>query len=64
MTDRHTALLKVVNDLFLSLSKGNTSVLALLDVSSAFGTIDHPIIACRLYIEFGFTEAVLQWFSS
>ena len=31
-----TALLKVVNDLFLSLNKGNISVLALLDLSSAF----------------------------
>ena len=31
-----TALLKVVNDLVLSLNKGNISVLALLDVSSAF----------------------------
>ena len=34
-----TALLKVVNDLFLSLNKGNISVLALLDFSSAFDTI-------------------------
>ena len=39
-----TALLKVVNDLFLSLNKGNISVLALLDFSSAFDTIDHPLI--------------------
>ena len=31
-----TALLKVVNDLFLSLNKGNISILALLDFSSAF----------------------------
>ena len=31
-----TALLKVVNDLFLFLNKGNISVLALLDFSSAF----------------------------
>ena len=31
-----TALLKVVNDLLLSLNKGNISVLALLDFSSAF----------------------------
>ena len=31
-----TALLKIVNDLFLSLDKGNISVLALLDFSSAF----------------------------
>ena len=39
-----TALLKVVNDLFLSLNKGNISVLALVDFSSAFDTIDHPIL--------------------
>ena len=42
-----TALLKVVNDLFLSLDKGNISVLALLDFSSAFDTIDHPILVHR-----------------
>ena len=35
------ALLKVVYDMFLSLSKGNISVHALLDFSSAFDTIDH-----------------------
>ena len=58
------ALLKVVNDLFLSLSKGNISVLALLDFSSAFDTIDHPILVCRLHTDFRFTDAVLQWFSS
>ena len=59
-----TALLKVVNDLFLSLDKGSISVLALLDFSSAFDTIDHPILVHRLHTDFGFTYAVLQWFSS
>ena len=59
-----TALLKVVNDLFLSLSKVNISVLALLDFSSAFDTIDHPIVVHRLHTDFGFTVTVLQWFSS
>ena len=59
-----TALLKVVNDLFLSFSKGNISVLALLDISSAFDTIDNPIHVHRLHTDFGFTDAVLQWFSS
>ena len=44
-----TALLKVVNDLFLSLNKGNISVLALLDFSSAFDTIDHSILV-HVYI--------------
>ena len=59
-----TALLKVVDDLFLSLSKGNISVLALLDFSSAFDTIDHPILVHRLHADFGFTDSVHQWFSS
>ena len=59
-----TALLKVVNDLFLSLCKGNISVLALLDFSSAFDTIDHPILVHRLHTDFGFIDTVLQWFSS
>ena len=58
------ALLKVVNDLFLSLDKGNISVLALPDFSSEFDTIDHPILVHRLHTDFGFTDTVLQWFSS
>ena len=58
-----TALLKVVNDLFLSLEKGNISVLALLDFSSEFDTIDHTILVHRLYADFRFTDNVLQWFS-
>ena len=58
-----TALLKVVNDLFLSLNKGNISVLALLDFSSAFDTIDHTILVHCLHTDFGFTDTVLQWFS-
>ena len=40
------------------------SVLALLDFSSAFDTIDHPILVHRLHTDFGFTDTVLQWFSS
>ena len=58
------ALLKVVNDLFLSPSKGNISVLALLDFSSALETIDHPILIHRLHADIGFTDTVLQWSSS
>ena len=56
--------LKVVNDLFLSLNKGNISVLALFDFSSAFDTIDHPILVHRLHTDFGFIDTVLQWSSS
>ena len=59
-----TALLKVVNDLFLSRNKGNISVLALLDFSSAFDTFDNTILVHRLHTDFGFTDTVFQWFSS
>ena len=55
-----TALLKIVSDLFLSVCKGNISVLALLDFSSAFHTIDHPMLVHRLHSDFGLTDTVLQ----
>ena len=57
-----TALLKVVDDMFLSVNKVNMSALALLDFSSAFDTIDHPILVHRLDTDLGFTDTVLQWF--
>ena len=52
-----------MNDLFLSLNKGNISVLALLDFSSAFDTIDFSILVHRLHADIGFTDTVFQWFS-
>ena len=36
----------------------------MLDFSSAFDTIDHPILVHHLHTCFGFTDTVLQWFSS
>ena len=59
-----TALLNVANGPFLSLNKGNTSVLALHETSSAFDTIDHSNHVHRLHIDLGFTDTVLQWYSS
>ena len=59
-----TDLLKVVNNLFLSLNRGNISVQALLEYFSAFDTIDHSILVHRLHTDFGFTATVLQWSSS
>ena len=57
-----TALLKVVDDQFLSLNKGNISVLALLDFSSALDTIDHPILVHRLHTDIGFTDTSFNGF--
>ena len=36
----------------------------MLDFSSAFDTIDHPILVHCLHTDFGFTDTVLQWSSS
>ena len=36
----------------------------MLDFSSAFDTIYHPILVHRLHTNLGFTDTVLQWFSS
>ena len=59
-----TALLKIVNDLLLSLDDGNISLLASLDLSAAFDTIDHDILLHRLHHDFGLSGIVLDWFSS
>ena len=39
-------------------------ILALLDFCSAFDTIDDSILLHRLHADYGFTDNVLQWFSS
>ena len=43
-----TVLIKVVNDIILALDSGNVTLLSLLDLSSAFDTVDHEILLKRL----------------
>ena len=58
-----TALLKIKNDIDLSLSQGKPSTLVLLDLSAAFDTIDHGMLLNRLSSWFGVGSKVLSWFS-
>ena len=57
-----TALVKVVNDLRINADSKKLSVLALLDLSAAFDTVDHNILIDRLENWVGLTGPVLNWF--
>lgn len=59
-----TALLKITSDILKSIDSGDVSVLALLDLSAAFDTIDHKILLKRLNITFGISDRVLNWVES
>ena len=59
-----TALLKLVNDLLCSADEGKVSVLALLDLSSTFDTIDHEVLLKRQNDTYGTEGTVLNWFHS
>lgn len=53
-----------MNDLLVSIDNGEAAVLALLDQSAAFDTIDHSILLNRLNACFGISGSVLSWFAS
>ena len=59
-----TALLSTKNDIHLSLSQGEATALVLLDLSSAFDTIDHSTLLSCLLDWFGVGGSTLKWFSS
>lgn len=59
-----TALLKIMNDLFLTVDSGGSAALVLLDLTAAFDTIDHRILMHRLEHYVGITGTALQWFYS
>ena len=58
-----TALLRVQNDILTSIDNKEITVLVLLDLSSAFDTVDHAILLNRLK-NIGITGLVYDWFNS
>ena len=59
-----TALLRVKDDVLSELDKGRAVILVLLDLSSAFDTIDHDILVERMQREFGISGSALMWLES
>ena len=61
---RETTLLKVQNDILLNMDNQRVTLLVLLDLSSAFDTVDHEVLLRRLQRTFGIADTALQWFRS
>ena len=59
-----SALLKVHNDIIISMDKGEVTALTLFDLSAAFDTIDHATITDRLSVWYGISGQAQIWFSS
>ena len=55
-----TAVLKIKNDIELALNRSEGVLMALLDLSAAFDTIDHAIPLDRLKSRIGISGAALQ----
>ena len=59
-----TAVLRVLSDILLALDSGNIAVLALLDLSAAFDSVDHATLLQRLRKSYGLDGSVIAWFAS
>ena len=59
-----TAILRFLSDIFAAVDRGDFAVLVLLDLSTAFNTVDHDILLEWLQRTFGFNGNVLRWMTS
>ena len=59
-----TALLKIVDNILVSLASRQAVLVSFSDLSTAFDTVDHGILLCRLELRFGITGSALLWFKS
>ena len=58
---KETALIKVKNDILMSLDNKQVTCLILLDLSAAFDTVNHKLLLNHLKYHFRITGVVLKW---
>ena len=59
-----TVILRMMSDFLTSMDNGKVTLLASLDLSSAFDLVDHSILLHRLSSSFKLSSTVLKWFGS
>jgi len=64
MHSTETAVLEVLADLLLALDSDDPAMLTLLDLSSAFDSVDHDTLLQRLQRSYGLGGQLLKWFAS
>ena len=58
------AVLRITNDILLSMDREDNVFPLLPDLSAAFDTVNHSLLLSRLENSFGIRGTVLQWFHS
>ena len=59
-----TATLKLCNDVITGLDLGHCTLMASIDLSAAFDTVDHTIFLRRLQTLYCVNGTVIEWFKS
>ena len=59
-----TAIVKIMNDILLSLDKDMCVLLVMLDLSAAFDTVDHKLLFNRSEQSFGIQDGAKAWLQS
>jgi hypothetical protein len=59
-----TDLLRIHSDLIAAADAGNTSLIAMLDLSGASDCVDHDILLSRLSYNFGVARTITSWLKS